>query len=157
MNKRMLLLFGILLVIANACSVPGTEVQTTKIPGIAAPEITASEITPPQITTSKIPTKEGLYENDVFSFNVPERWGLTFSQGEHFDLGVEKIITIHNKSLSKKSVSFFTIASAALSDGETLESRFNQAYKKGPELENAVITPFEKNSMTGIELTYGRP
>jgi len=157
MNKRMLLLFGIFLFIANACGGPGTEVQTTKIPGIASPEITPSEIAPPQGTTPKIPTKEGLYENDVFSFTIPEGWGLTLSQGEHFDLGVKKIITIHNKSLSKNSVAFFTIASVALPDGETLESRFDQAYKKGPELENAVIKPFEKNSMTGIELTYGRP
>ena len=157
MNKRMVLLFGVLLVIANACGGPVTEVQNTKIPGTAATEITASEIAPSQITTPKIPTKEGLYENDVYSFIIPKGWGLTLSSGEHYDLGVQKNITIHNSSNAKKSVAFFTIASAALGDGETLESHFDQAYKKGPEIENAVINPFESEALTGIDITYGRP
>ena len=72
MKNLMLPLLGILLVIANACSVPGTEVQTNKTPGLAATEITPSEIAPPQGITPRIPTKEGLYENDVFSFTIPE-------------------------------------------------------------------------------------
>lgn len=137
MKKRMLLLFGILLVVANSCGFPSTEIQTTKIP--------------------EITTQEGIYENDVFSFTIPEGWGRTLSDGEHKDLGVEKNIWIHNKSLPNKSGAFFTIASAPLSDGETLESRFSQAYKKGPQIENAVTNPFERDTLSGIEITYDRP
>jgi len=55
MKKRMLLLFGILLVVANSCGFPNAEIQTTKIP--------------------EITTQEGIYENDVFSFTIPEGWG----------------------------------------------------------------------------------
>lgn len=152
MKIRMLLLIGILLVAVNSCTIPGTETQTTKPPDIATPEIITTESTVPEITV-----KEGVYENEVFSFSIPEGWGQTPSDGGYFDLGVNKIITFHNKSLLKKSVAFFTVASVALLDGENLESVYAQAYKKGPEIEDALIRPFEKDSMTGIELTYGRP
>ena len=78
MKYRILLLFGVLLVIANACSIPGSEVQTTKIPEITTPEL--ATITPEVIS------KKGQYENDVYSFTIPDGWGLTLSSGEHYSL-----------------------------------------------------------------------
>lgn len=152
MKKCILFLFGILLVVANSCGIPSTEIQTTNIPESTTPEMTVPEISQPEIVT-----KEGLYENDVFSFSIPEGWGLTQSQGYHYDLNTEKNITIHNDSDAKKSVAFFTISSAPMAEGETLQSLFDGAYQKGPDIENAVITPFERDTLSGIDITYNRP
>ncbi len=150
-------LFGILIIVANACGVPGAEVQNTIIPEITAPGTSTAEPPTPATLTPPTAPKDGQYETDFYSFTIPQGWGLTLSQGEFFDLGLQRNFTIHNDPNAKKSVAFFAIASATLSEGETLESRFAQAYKKGPELENAVMNPFETSTLTGIELTYGRP
>lgn len=147
MKIHKLLLVGILLVITVSCGTPSIGIQPTNNP----------DSTTPEVAPSVIATKKGNYETDVYRFTIPEGWGLTLSQGEHYDLGVQKNITIHDKSNSKKSVAFFSISSASMSDGETLQSRFDQAYKKGPEIENAVTNPLESDELSGIDITYGRP
>jgi TolB protein len=137
MKTRVIILLGILLVVTLSCRFTSSDFQASKTPEFV--------------------TKEGIYENDVFNFTIPEGWGLTLSDGEYYDLGVVENITLHNDSLSTKSVAFFTIASAPLSNGETIESLFNQAYKKGPQIENTVTNPFERDALSGVEITYDRP
>lgn len=44
-----------------------------------------------------------------------------------------------------------------MSEGESLQSRFDQAYMKKPEIENVVINPFESVVLSGIDITYDRP
>jgi len=137
MMKYKMLLCGFLLIVLHSCGSMNTEFQDTKTP--------------------ELPTKEGFYQNDVFNFTIPKGWGIEQSDGEYYDLGVAENITIHNDSLATKSNAFFTIASAPLSNGETIESRLSLAYKKGPQIENAVTNPFERDILSGIEITYDRP
>ncbi|HSN94911.1 MAG TPA: hypothetical protein VLR89_07610 [Anaerolineaceae bacterium] len=112
MKTYLSLLFGIVLVVANACGVPAGHTQTVETPEIVTPGLAQ-----PEATLAQMSAKEGLYENEHFSFTIPEGWGQTLPNGEFFDLGVQRIITIHNVLNAKKSVAFFTVASAALSEG----------------------------------------
>lgn len=137
MMKYKMLFCGFLLVLTQSCSSMGTEIQNTKTPELS--------------------TKESIYQNDIFAFTIPEGWGIKQSDGEYYDLGVIEDITIHDNSLSTKSNAFFSIASAPLSNGESIESLFSQAYKKGPQIENAVTNLFERDTLSGIEITYDRP
>lgn len=135
--KYKLLFCGFLLVLTQSCNSMGTNIQVTETPELS--------------------TKESIYQNDVFSFTIPKGWVMEESEGEYYDLGVAKNITAHKESLATESNAFFSIASAALLDGESIESRFSQAYQKGPQIENAVINPFERDTLSGIEVIYDRP
>jgi len=152
MNKGHLYLFGILLFIVSSCVLPSTEIQDTKIPE----EITL-DTTVPEITLPEGAIEAGVYQTDLYRFNIPDGWGVTESQAEHYDLNTKKNVTIHNKSSAKESAAFFTISSAPIANGETLQSLFDQAYKKGPEIENAIVNTYEKDTFSGIDVTYGRP
>lgn len=152
MKFRVLLLFGMLIAFTSSCAIPSTATQTTQFLTSTTPEMPTSS---PKTTDTR--TIEGLYQTDVYGFTIPDGWGLTQSEGDHYDLNTKKNITIHNKSSAKGSVAFFTISSATMADGKTLQSYFDAAYQKGPAIENAVITPFERDTLIGIDITYGRP
>lgn len=50
------------------------------------------------------------------------------------------------------------MASSPLAEGESLESRFAQAYEGAvPEIRDAVQRPFEQGELSGYEMTYLRP
>lgn len=104
--------------------------------------------------TPEILTKESRYENDAFIFTIPEGWQLAPSEGEYYDLGVQKIFAIQSAA---KPEAFFTIASTPLENGETLESRFALAYKKGPQIEDVFTSQFQRDSLSGIDISYKRP
>lgn len=136
MKNRVFFLAGTLLLLALACRSLSTGFVPTD--------------TPEEVLLERI------YENENFTFMIPEGWEVTPSDGEYFDLGVQQIVTLYNGSLRSESNAFFTIASA-LSNGESLEAYISQAYSKGPDLKNVVTSPFDRYSSPGLEITYDRP
>ncbi len=104
--------------------------------------------------TPEITIEKGRYENEIFTFTVPKGWDLIQSDGEYYDLGVEKMLTVRHIT---KPDAFFTVASAPLGSEETLETRFALAYKKGPQIEDVTTIEFERDSLSGFEISYKRP
>jgi len=145
MKTQIILMIGIFLAANLSCRFLSTEGQPT--------ETTEATI---EVTTEAT-TEARTYENDIFIVNIPEGWGTGLSEGEYFDLNVEEKVTIHSAALRINSDAFFTIASSPLATGETLESRFDLAYKKGPQIEDVSTSPFERDTLSGIDITYKRP
>jgi TolB protein len=154
MKNRLLILFGIFLLIICSCGVPGTEVQMPLILENTPAGSSTAEISTPEKPTPELALEKDLYDNDIFSFIIPKGWSLMPTHGEYFDLGAEELLTICSAT---NPAGFFTIASVNLAAGETFQSRLDQAYKKGPETINVVINAIERPSFSGIELTYERP
>ena len=154
MDNRFILLIGVFLFMAISCAVPGIELQTTKIPETTLPQSTSLEASTPEMAMPEVTIKIGVYKNDLFSFTIPDGWKEEPIHGKIFDLGVEELLTIRSNT---NPAGFFTIASVPLAVGETLQSRLDQAYKKGPQIENVVTNSIERDTFSGIELTYDHP
>ena len=103
---------------------------------------------------SEINEKENVYENGIYSFVIPKGWRLTPSDREHYDLGVKKHLMIESGA---KSGASFTIASIPLTADETLKTHFDLAYKKGPQIEEVSTSLFERDVLSGLEISYKRP
>ncbi len=146
MKKPVFLLFGILLVTTLACS-------------SLTPEPKATET----IAFSK-PARP--YENENFSFTIPADWGtmeevwkyVSTPGADYYGLGVGEIISIQFPAYQGQGGTFFTVSTSPLGDGETLESRFKQAYENPvPEIENVIEQTFERGTLSGLEISYDRP
>jgi len=113
----------------------------------------------PQVTeTPVVETDPRPFENEQFGFTIPAGWGLTISSGDYYGFGLEKMVVIHNAPLLADSKTFFTVATAALPSGERLAERFKLAYQDAvPEIEEQVESQFERNGLSGPEITYKRP
>ena len=118
------------------------------------------------LSCSFIPTKERTYENENISFTIPSGWKTMEEiwdysspvQQEYYGLGVQEIVMIQYPASKGKGAVFFGVASSPLADGETLESRFKEAYESPlPEIEDSEWQPYELNDLSGFEITYRRP
>jgi hypothetical protein len=111
-------------------------------------------------------TKPRTFENETFSFTIPahwktieEIWDIPDSSGQDsYSLGVQEIVTIQYPTIKGKGKAYFLVASSPLQNGQDLESRLNQAYQTTtPEVENVEIRSFDRNELSGYEITYKRP
>lgn len=97
-----------------------------------------------------------IYENDAFSFTIPSGWEMALFGGDHFDLNVEKVVTVYDNPIMFWSKRLFTVASSPL-DGD-LETHFTHTYEKI----NLYDTPFmevktqgfERGVLSGLEVFY---
>lgn len=115
----------------------------------------------PASTQSNTPIPEAIetatlssFSDENIIFNIPPGWSTMSAEGEYFDLGLEELFAIQDATSTQQ---FFSIAASKLAEGETISSKFNQAYTKGPALEELVVVPKDRGEFTGIELTYQRP
>lgn len=134
MTTHKMIVVGVLLVITIACSFMTFGFNSSDIPDNAV--------------------NENMYENDVYRFLIPEEWELKQSGGEYYDLGVEKDLAVDSGT---KSGTSFTIASAPLDNGETLETRFALAYQEGPQIVEVSTSQFDLGTISGLEISYQRP
>lgn len=112
------------------------------------------------------PSEPRAFEHEAFAFTIPagwrtteEVWGRPVSSGqEYYDLGVQEIVTVQYPPAPGKGAAFFTVASAPLVEGETLESLFRKAYEQVvPELRDVSQRPFQQGDLSGYEIAYRRP
>jgi len=106
------------------------------------------------------------YENESFSFTIPADWGtmeevweyVSTPGADYYGLGVGEIISIQYPAYQGQGDAFFGVASSPLADGETLESRFKQAYENPlPEIKGVIQQTFELGALSGLEISYDRP
>lgn len=107
-----------------------------------------------------------VYDGDGFSFTIPPQWA-TFEEVwdrpqptgvDFYGLGVETLVTIQTPTKPGKGVMFFSVAGAPLADGETLPTRFQQAYAEPiPAIEDAQEETLDFNGSTAYATTYRRP
>ncbi len=134
MKKLSLLLFAVLLVATQSCQ-----------PASAGPR---------------------LYESEAFALTIPagwetyaETWGREMQAGKEFyGLGVQTVFTMQSPPGQGQGKAFFSIASAPLEDGQTLEERFERAYAEPvPEIEDVVKGPYSRGDLSGFAINYRRP
>jgi len=110
--------------------------------------------------------KPRIFENEAFSFTIPkhwktmeEIWDIPDSSGqEAYSLGVQEIVTIQYPAIKGKGKAYFLVASSPVQNDQNLESRLNQVYQTTtPEVENVEINSFDRNELSGYEITYKRP
>ncbi len=141
MKERIMILFGILLVVSLACNFLTPEPKAT------------------------ISTQARTYENDNFSFTIPadwqtneEIWAKTITPGtDYLGLGVQEIISIENPPYQRQIGGVLTVASSFLASGEDFESRVTHAYVYIHTRNNIPIRSFQRGTLTGLEITYQRP
>lgn len=106
------------------------------------------------------------YEDDSITFTIPagwqtmaEIWGEdTATSQDYKGLGVQVLVMLQYPPQEGDGRAFFVAASAPLEAGQTLETRFTQAYQDlTPAIEGASQQAFEQGSLTGYEITYDRP
>jgi len=111
-------------------------------------------------------TKARTFDNEDFSFTIPagwktmqEVWGDKAAEGQEYkSLGVYEIVTIQYPPYKGKGNIFFTVATSPLLEGQTLASRFDEAYADPlPEIRNASQQAFEQGGFSGYEIIYERP
>lgn len=140
--KRLHLLFGgMILIISTSC-------------GFFPTDQTSEKFTEGTQTSKSEQIVQSIYQDENIELKIPDGWSSNTSTGEYFDLGLEKLISIQT---SAPPTQYFTVASVRMTDGETLQIKFNQAYSKGPEIEEVEFIPNDRGTLTGIELKYQRP
>lgn len=142
MKTQKVLVLCALLILAISCNFLNRKVNPTEIPTAPATELPEDAMA------------QSSYKNDHFSFTIPEGWQAQQKIRDHYDLNVVRVLLI--ESTSNPAV-YITLSSAPLSAGETLETRIAQAYKKGPEIEEATQTQIELDGLPAIEIAYKRP
>lgn len=109
---------------------------------------------PPPPTSSK----ETVFETDAFRFTVPAGWGITQNGRDYYNLGLTKVVMIHDHARLTDSGAFFAVATSPLAGGVGLEERFTQAYQAPvPEIVEISRQPFERGGLSGYEILYKRP
>ena len=77
---------------------------------------------------------------------------------DYYGLGLTTLITIQTPPGKGEGRAFFSVASSPLAGGVDLEGRFNMAYENPmPEIKEASRQSFERNGLSGFEITYDRP
>lgn len=132
--KRMAILFVLLLMISLACVGKSTKART--------------------------------FNSEDFSFTIPagwktmqEVWNNNAGTGqEYYGLGVKEVVMIQYPPEKGKGNVFFAVSTSALEEGQTLASRFDEAYADPlPEIRNASQQVFEQGGFSGYEIIYERP
>ena len=118
------------------------------------------------LSCSITPSKANIIDNEYFSFNIPDGWktkeevfGEQAVTGQEFKgLGVQELAFIQYPAGKGKGKAFFVVASSPMVAGEDLLSRFTRVYQSAdPEIEDLSQTSFEKEALSGYEITYRRP
>ncbi len=124
------------------------------IPGVRATE------TPGVFTDPVNYSKHGI------GFTIPAGWRIILEtadltaqpDNDYYGLGVKPYIVIEQSSQTGPGSLYFTIAISPLAEGETLESRYNQAYEGAiPEPEKITEQVIDLNNTSGYEIKYERP
>ncbi len=132
--KRMAILFVLLLMISLACVGNSTNART--------------------------------FDSEDFSFTIPAGWKTTqeiwgdaaVSGQEYKGLGVQEAVTIQYPAKKGKGTMFFVVAVSPLEEGQSLASRFSDAYKDPqPEIREESRKGFVQGTFSGFEITYERP
>ncbi len=113
-----------------------------------------------------LPAGERDYDGEEFSFTIPagwktarEIWGDSAVSGQEYKgLGVQEVVTIQYPAKKGKGNTFFVVAASPLEEGQTLASRFGDAYENPlPEIREKSRGVFEQGGFSGFEITYERP
>ena len=130
---------------------------STLLAGCAA-ESTPEPTAVPILTADPGAFEARVFENDDFTLNLPEGWGVSMSGRDYYDLGTVEMVTFHDKPLAGDSGAYLTVSTVKLAAGEDLERRVNGAYSvQMTEIKDLVIKPYESDGLAGIEATYSRP
>ena len=106
------------------------------------------------------------YESEAFGLTVPagwetyaDTWGSEMPAGrDYYGLGVNWVFTMQHPAGKGKGKAFFSVATAALEDGETLAERFERGYADPmPEIEDVVKGPYSRGGLSGLTINYRRP
>jgi hypothetical protein len=162
MKKRILILAGFFIITTLACGLSNPSQHT-----VIAPTIIPTLSPPPSPTdTLAVVDEKRIFEHEKFSFTIPsnwktqeEVWGKPMpADADYYGLGLIELITIQTPPGKGEGKAFFSVSSSPLAGGVDLEGRFNMAYENPmPEIKEASRQAFERNGLSGFEITYDRP
>jgi hypothetical protein len=135
MKKAAILLLTVMvLILSIACSLTAADTQDAPTPTPAS--------------------GKSAFKNEVYAFSLPAGWKWKIASGDYFDLEVEQQVSAQSQS---RPTAIFTVATVALAEGETLQTRFDLAYQDGPQIEQVTTDTLSLCDTDGIEIFYQRP
>ncbi len=163
MKNQIITLSGLFIMLTVACRLSTPSQQT-----VIAPTVIPTLPPPHQSPTDTLAVvdENRIFEHEKFSFMIPsgwktqeEVWGKPMpADADYYGLGLIELITIQTPPGKGEGKAFFSVSSSPLAGGVDLEGRFNMAYENPmPEIKVASRQAFERNGLSGFEITYDRP
>ena len=161
MKNRILILTGLFIMITLACRLSNPLQQITKVTTVRP------TLPPPVPTDSAAPVDDKrVFDHEKFSFTIPsdwktqeEVWGKPMpADTDYYGLGLTTLITIQTPPGKGAGKAFFSVASSPLAGGVDWKAASTWLTKNlCRKLKEASRQTFERNGLSGFEITYDRP